>query len=481
MKRILFGLITIGIVATTVFGLTYAFFSDSEKSTDNKLQAGEIDLLIDNTSYLNGILNQGTTWEADNLPGHLFFNFTDIKPGDIGEDTISLRVENNDAWACAQIVLTKNDDNTCNEPETKDDPTCLEPNGDLFDGELAQNTNMVFWVDDGDNVLEVNEATSSGILLQGSAQTVLNNFNLRLADSTKNIFTGNSNDPLKGTKTYYIGKAWCFGNLTLTPLPQDGSNNTLSPANSTSGVSCDGKLLNNSAQTDILLADLSFSAVQSRHNPDFSCDGEPEPSATPSGSPSPSPQACGRADVMLVLDRSGSISSFELSQLKTAAKDFIDSLGLTALGIHAGKSSFSTTGSLNHHLTSNPVSLKAAIDAITSGGFTNLKAGIDIAKVELDNPGDGHDRVDLDSPDKMIIITDGNPNRPLPSSTADNVAATSADNARASGIEIFVVGVGSDVDSTYLQNEIADDASHYFSVANYNNLKSTLENLDLCQ
>lgn len=459
-----------------VIGATFAFFSDTETSQNNLLEAGAVDLKIDNTSYLNGVLNPGTTWTLSDLTDQLFFNFHDIKPGDVGEDTISLRVQN-DAWACANFNMTKNDDNTCTEPELLDDPDCDEPDGDVNDGDLAQNLNFVFWTDDGDNVLETGET----IIKEGTAGAALNT-DLTLADSNQNNLGGQDGDPLEGSTTYYIGKAWCFGTLTLAPLSQDGqgAGGPRTPANSSGGISCDGTSLNNATQTDIVMADFTFNAVQARNNPNFLCFPLPTPTPTPIPSPSPSPQACNQADVMLVLDRSGSINSTELGQLKTAAKDFVDSLGLSALGIHAGKSSFATTGNLNHHLTDDPVSLKAAIDAMTSGGLTNLKAGIDLAKTEMDNPGDGHDRADGTSPDKMIIITDGHPNRPLPSSTSDDVAAASADAARLAGSEIFVVGVGSDVNQSYLENEIADDSSHYFSVSDYSALQDTLEDLDLC-
>ena len=79
MKKILLSLTTVGIVAALALGFSGAFFSDTETSTGNVLQAGKVDLLIDNTSYLNGVLNPGTTWTADNLPGHLFFNFSDSR------------------------------------------------------------------------------------------------------------------------------------------------------------------------------------------------------------------------------------------------------------------------------------------------------------------------------------------------------------------------------------------------------------------
>lgn len=478
MSRILLAILMIGTVGIISFGLTTAFFSDTETSVGNILAAGKIDLKIDNTSYYNHASSSATTWQAKDLTaGDLFFNFADLKPDDEGEDTISIKIEDNDAWACMEMVLTEDNDNTCTEPELLDDPTCTEPDGDSFDGELGGLLNFLFWTDDGDNVLEDDEP----VIASGSASTVLDS-KITLADSIANNVGGNNGDPLKGGQTYYIAKAFCFGALTPAPLGQDGVNNLLSPANSSGGISCDGTNINNASQSDQLMADISFSATQSRNNPNFTCGPTPSgsPSPSPSPTPSPTPQACSQADVMLVLDRSGSISPSELALLKTAAKDFVDSLGLSVSGIHTGKSSFATTASLNHHLSSDPASVKASIDAMASGGFTNLKAGIDLAKTELDNPGDTHDRADGSSPDKMIIITDGHPNRPFPSSTADDVAATSADLARAAGSEIFVVGVGSDVDATYLQNEIADNSAHYYSVADYSGLQTALENLDLC-
>lgn len=471
MKRILLSILTVGTIGAAVFGVTQAFFSDTEKSTGNVLAAGKLDLKIDNTSYYNHASSSATTWQLKDLTSQdLFFNFNDLKPGDEGEDTISVHVDDNDAWACMDMTLTRDDDVDCTEPEKLDDPSCNDPDGDLFDGELGGLLNFIFWTDDGDNVFETDEP----VIASGSAKSVLDS-NIVLADSATNNVGGNDGEPLEGGKTYNIGKAWCFGTLTPDPVLADTG---VSPIVD-SGVNCDGASINNASQTDSVMADISFRAVQSRHNPTFFCEGQ-QPSITPTITPTPTPQACNQADVMLVLDRSGSISSTELGQLKTAAKDFVDALGLSTLGIHAGKSSFATTGSLNHHLTDDATSLKAAIDAMVSGGFTNLKEGIDLAKAENDNPGDGHDRADLTSPDKMIIITDGHPNRPLPSGTADDVAKASADAARAAGIEVFVVGVGSDVNTAYLQT-VADNAAHYFSVSDYSGLQNTLKNLDLCQ
>ena len=471
MKRILLSLLIIFAIGAGAFGATQAFFSDTETSTGNILAAGAIDLKIDNTSYYNHATSSATSWDLADLTVQKFFNFIDIKPGDEGEDTISVHVNDNDAWACMDLSFTKNDDVDCTEPENIDDPSCTEPDLDFADGDLGGALNFLFWTDDSDNVLEDNEQ----IIASGSATDVLNR-SIVLADATENNVGGADGAPLTGGQTYYVGKAWCFGNLTTNPLPAGGG---VDPTVA-SGVSCDGVAVNNASQSDALSGDVSFRAVQYRHNPTFTCSGT-EPSITPTITPTPTLLACQQADVMLVLDRSGSINSTELGQLKTAAKDFVDALGPSLLGVHVGEDSFATTGSLDEHLTHIAQDVKDAIDVLVSGGFTNLKSGIDLAKGELDNPGDLHDRPDLTSPDKMIIVTDGHPNRPLPEGTADDVAIAAADAARAAGIEIFVVGVGSDVNTAFLRDEIADDPDHYYSVSDYSGLETALQNIDLCE
>lgn len=257
--RILLSSITLLAAGALVIGATFAFFSDTETSQDNTLTAGAIDLKIDNTSYYNGVLNENTSWQLNDLTDQLFFDFSDVKPGDLGEDTISLHAQN-DYWLCANLTLTANDDNTCTEPELLDDATCTEPDTDLLDGELAQNINFIFWADDGDNVLETGEE----VIEEGSASAVLNK-NIALADSQTN-----GGDPIIGgdNETYYIGKAWCFGTLTKDPVPAgEGVNPTVD-----GGVTCDGSLLDNATQTDKVLADIQFDAVQARNNPDFTCE-----------------------------------------------------------------------------------------------------------------------------------------------------------------------------------------------------------------
>lgn len=67
---------------------------------------------------------------------------------------------------------------------------------------------------------------------------------------------GNKGLPLVGSHTYYIGKAWCFGDMTVE---DDGT------------IKCDGVNVQNDAQTDRLRLNVSFEAVQARNNDDFVC------------------------------------------------------------------------------------------------------------------------------------------------------------------------------------------------------------------
>lgn len=128
MKRIILSLALIVLVGGgIVFGATSAYFNDSETSSANVLTAGDVDLRVDNESYYNGLFNEDTSWKEDDLDGeegYKFFDFDDLKPGDYGEDTISLHVDTNDAYLCAAVTLTSNNENTCNEPEALEDQSC---------------------------------------------------------------------------------------------------------------------------------------------------------------------------------------------------------------------------------------------------------------------------------------------------------------------------------------------------------------------
>lgn len=283
MPRILISLLVVAVAGGIIAaGATGAFFSDTESSIGNMFTAGDIDLQIDNESYYNGVANAGTSWEATDLTIQKFFDFGDVKPSDYGEDTISLHVGTNDAYVCADITLTSNDDNGINEPESEVDSTDGAGNG-----ELASVVEFLWWADDGDNVLEDDES----VISEGAiGELPLNEaYPITLADSDENIWTDDEG-PIAGNTTYYIGKAWCVGDISSEPVAQDGETDVLSPAGDSNdndvsgepedgGIACDGSMLGNESQTDSLTADVSFSAVQARNNGDFQCAQPEEPQA----------------------------------------------------------------------------------------------------------------------------------------------------------------------------------------------------------
>ena len=279
-------------------GATRAIFSDTETSTGNTFTAGAIDLGIDNHGYMDGneCVNVGTEqepnyeWQGDSpypVPGtpcsdtwtldydlshdangepetHQFFNFNDVKPGDWGEDTISLHVNNNDSYLCSDVTLTSNNDNGLTGPEQKDGDTT----GGDGEGELANAITFIWWADDGDNVLESDEnVINTGTLGQlGVGNTVT----VPLADSETNIW---GESVLPGDSTRYIAKAWCFGDMTVNKVTQDEeTDGSVNNPKIDPGFTCNGAPFDNKTQTDSMTADIDFRAVQSRNNGSFVCE-----------------------------------------------------------------------------------------------------------------------------------------------------------------------------------------------------------------
>jgi predicted ribosomally synthesized peptide with SipW-like signal peptide len=287
MKKILLSLSMVAVVAVLGIGATGAFFSDSETSTGNTFTAGAIDLTVDSEQHYNGhecIVNTDTgtsqsmpyvwgpgvssypvtgtacdgTWLATNLGAQKFFNFLDVKPGDEGENTISLHVDSNDAYACVDVNLTKNDDVSTVDPET--DAGDLPEAVSMFDGELAQNVTFFAWSDwgatpgfgddestEGDNIWQANEPKLFSNT-SGPASDVLGGKSYTLADST----TG----PLVGNSTSYIGLAWCAGTINAS-VP--------------GVITCDGSTMGNMTQTDSMEASVAFRVEQARNNSNFKC------------------------------------------------------------------------------------------------------------------------------------------------------------------------------------------------------------------
>jgi len=273
MKKIILSVAIVSAAAAIVIGGSIAYFSDTETSTGNTFTAGAIDLTIDNESYAidftipdysnpTGALvkSVNTSWALSDLDNQVFFNFVDLKPGDFGEDTISIHVNNNDAWMCMSTEITATPENGITEPEG-----IVDSSDGIDEGELQDELNFAFWVDDGDNVLEVDESAQ---VWQGTAEEFMNTSPRIIADSTFNIFGQTAGTPVKGDTEFYIAKAWCFGELGLDPQSEAGTNPV---ARGVTGITCDGASVDNSTQTDGIVGNITFYAEQARNNENFTC------------------------------------------------------------------------------------------------------------------------------------------------------------------------------------------------------------------
>lgn len=85
-------------------------------------------------------------------------------------------------------------------------------------------------------------------------------------------------------------------------------------------------------------------------------------------------------DIVLILDRSGSMAGSPLANLKNGAKKFIDIIdeatdgmqdGHIGFGSRIGIVSFAATATQDTQLITSVADLKSAVDALSSGGRTN--------------------------------------------------------------------------------------------------------------
>lgn len=162
-------------------------------------------------------------------------------------------------------------------------------------------------------------------------------------------------------------------------------------------------------------------------------------------------------DIVLVLDRSGSMTGSPLADMKLGANTFIDLIdeatdstkdGQIGSGSRMGVVSFSSTAVANTQLITSVDALKAAVDGLSAGGSTN-HADAFAKATQLFDPASPNAKV-------MVLFTDGN-------TTIGAPPAPVAAAARAQGIIIYCIGlIGSDgLDISALNNWATDpDASH---------------------
>ena len=162
-------------------------------------------------------------------------------------------------------------------------------------------------------------------------------------------------------------------------------------------------------------------------------------------------------DVMVVIDRSGSMVGQPYVDARTAATNFVRSLILSTNYDLAGINSYNTTSSINQRLTNSLPALEQSINGLPpASNGTCISCGITNAQTELTSI-----RHRVGALPVMILLSDGVPhdNNDTPSN-ALYVAA----QAKAAGTRIFTVGLGG-VDPALMAG-IASSPNDFFFATN---------------
>ncbi|MBN1815455.1 MAG: VWA domain-containing protein, partial [Anaerolineae bacterium] len=154
------------------------------------------------------------------------------------------------------------------------------------------------------------------------------------------------------------------------------------------------------------------------------------------------------ADIILVIDRSGSMAGQKLDDAKLAASQFVDFMLFPPDQI--GVVSFSDAATVDHALDQDPEGAQAAIAALVSDGGTAIHLGIQAAHTELIGPNHIPSNVQA-----MIILSDGGSDY--------GSAVGAADAAKADGIRIFSIGLGADVDADLMRDIASSPDDYYFA------------------
>ena len=196
------------------------------------------------------------------------------------------------------------------------------------------------------------------------------------------------------------------------------------------------------------------------------------------------------SDIMVVLDRSGSMAFDNLNppqpltDVKNAALSFVDNLTDSSM---VGVLSFATNASnpIDAKLSSDFVSIKKVISNISIlkvGGLQQTNIGDALASSTAELNSSRH----RDGAKKAIVLlTDGVPTRPLKIGDKmwpQKFALDIASSTKSSGISIYAIGLGKDVDPNYLTN-LSSGTSYYRTATTTNSLKSIYSSIadSLCK
>ncbi len=193
----------------------------------------------------------------------------------------------------------------------------------------------------------------------------------------------------------------------------------------------------------------------------------------------PSEQCLAPVDIMLVIDKSGSMVSPDpqrLQDAKSAAITFVNTVNFSKDTV--GLASFNQIAVLDQELTSTQADITNAINALAASGQTNIGDGVKVGRIELVANGG--------ATKAMILLSDGAPNvmsqpngslrfcfvNPTSPTNCTIYALNQSNITKQAGIEIFTIGLGVNNFTEGLLKEMASAPSNYFSAPNSSELES---------
>jgi hypothetical protein len=189
-------------------------------------------------------------------------------------------------------------------------------------------------------------------------------------------------------------------------------------------------------------------------------------------------ESCG-IDVALVIDNSASISTGELTSMKTAFTGFVNTF-LPSTPTMFSLTRFNSTATVTQAFTASAATINGAINGVTTSfGYTNWEDGLLKAQSTFDPR--------VSKPNLIIFASDGDPTAssagPFDISQPNvhlNPAIVQANAIKALGTRIITLGIGSSPTAANLQAISSADA--YYSTSNFDDLETTLHRLatDLC-
>lgn len=169
------------------------------------------------------------------------------------------------------------------------------------------------------------------------------------------------------------------------------------------------------------------------------------------------------ADIMLVLDTSGSMRGQPLVDAKEAALAFLEQIDLNSNQV--GLVSFNAQASLRSQLSQDSAAVRTAITSLIADGDTDIAEAVQVARTELKSSRANSARQPI-----IILLSDGN-------QTVSGNPIAQAQAAKDEGVQVITIGLGGANASTL--RAMASSSSDYYYTPTSDELEAIYEQISI--